>query len=375
MNTRQWMPAATIVMGLAAPVAAQDAAPASQDPAYVERVAAIERQAQSRNATPEELTQDLDKMTMLYKAQVMGELRAKIAVEGKIVKNAPYAAEAITESTQTLADGNRIVRKSVTRVYRDGEGRTRREDLDDGVVRGISIVDPVAGTSVMLQPDTRTAYANQPVFVMAGPGGSTTEFSGPAGRGRVMISADGRQGFVETVPGEEVVTKIAAEKQRLERQQAGADAPPPPPAPPLPGGANGAAGVAPPPPPPAPLPARGGGRGGRDVAVARAEAGTTTREDLGRQNIEGVPATGSRVTTIIAAGAIGNDQPIKSVSDQWFSPDLQVLVLTKHSDPRQGETTYRLSNIVRAEPDRSLFIVPSDYTYKASGIRQRLESR
>ena len=63
------------------------------------------------------------------------------------------------------------------------------------------------------------------------------------------------------------------------------------------------------------------------------------------------------------------------MSEQWFSPDLQVLVMTKHSDPRQGETTYRLSNIVRAEPDRSLFMVPSDYTFKESGIREPLPSR
>ncbi len=111
---------------------------------------------------------------------------------------------------------------------------------------------------------------------------------------------------------------------------------------------------------------RGGGRGG----MARAAAGETVREELGTQTVEGVAATGTRTTTTIAAGAIGNLQPIKVVSEQWFSNDLQVLVLTKHSDPRSGETTYRLVNIVRAEPDRSLFTVPPDYTIKGSGIRQ-----
>ena len=69
-------------------------------------------------------------------------------------------------------------------------------------------------------------------------------------------------------------------------------------------------------------------------------------------------------------GAIGNLQPLKVVSEQWFSRDLQLLVMTKHSDPRSGETTYRLQNIVRAEPDRSLFAVPADYTLKASDIRE-----
>ena len=104
--------------------------------------------------------------------------------------------------------------------------------------------------------------------------------------------------------------------------------------------------------------------------MARAAAGETVREELGTQTVEGVAATGTRTTTTIAAGAIGNLQPIKVVSEQWFSTDLQVLVLTKHSDPRSGDTTYRLVNIVRAEPDRSLFTVPPDYTIKGSGIRQ-----
>jgi len=63
-----------------------------------------------------------------------------------------------------------------------------------------------------------------------------------------------------------------------------------------------------------------------------------------------VIANGSRSTTTIPAGQIGNEQPIQIVSEQWVSPDLQVLVLTKHTDPRSGETTYRLNNITRVEP-------------------------
>ena len=95
--------------------------------------------------------------------------------------------------------------------------------------------------------------------------------------------------------------------------------------------------------------------------------GTVNKEDLGQQVIEGVVATGTRTTTTIAAGSIGNEQPILIVSEQWFSPDLKVLVMTKHSDPRTGETTYRLTNIVQTEPARSLFEVPADYTIKDVG--------
>ena len=94
-------------------------------------------------------------------------------------------------------------------------------------------------------------------------------------------------------------------------------------------------------------------------------------ETLGPQLIEGVTATGNRNTTTIAAGAVGNEQPITIVSEEWKSPDLGVLVLTSHKDPRSGESSYRLVNIVRGDPDPSLFQVPADYTIKESGIKRR----
>jgi len=59
-----------------------------------------------------------------------------------------------------------------------------------------------------------------------------------------------------------------------------------------------------------------------------------------------------------------------TVSEQWMSNDLKVLVLTRHSDPRSGETIYKLQSIVRAEPDRSLFMVPPDYTIREQRVRQ-----
>ena len=95
-----------------------------------------------------------------------------------------------------------------------------------------------------------------------------------------------------------------------------------------------------------------------------------TRDNLGQHNIEGVIATGTRSTTVIPAGGIGNLQEIRIISEQWFSPELELLVLTKHSDPRVGVTVYRLTNIVRAEPDPALFMIPGDYTIKERGVRQ-----
>ena len=257
-------------------------------------------------------------------------IATRVPVEARVTPGAPYSAEAINESTQTLADGNRITQKSVTRVYRDGEGRTRREEVtDSGEMVHVSIVDPVAHTSYMLDPRTRVAY-----------------------RGSMMIAMP--RVFATGIPPTEAdkrATEVAAVKMRtaMEQQDATAHsgmvvmpAPPPPPPPPPPG-FNGA---------------------------VMGEANETSKEDLGRQTVEGVAATGTRTTWMIPAAAIGNLQPIKIVSEQWFSPDLQLLVLTKHSDPRTGDNTYRLQNIVRAEPDRSLFTVPPDYTVKESGIRR-----
>jgi hypothetical protein len=106
------------------------------------------------------------------------------------------------------------------------------------------------------------------------------------------------------------------------------------------------------------------------VAAAVGGSGRTVKEDLGNQIVEGVMATGTRSTLTIEAGAIGNVQPIHVVSEQWYSEDLKVLIMTKHSDPRSGETTYRLTNIVLAEPQRALFEVPADYTLKDSVIRR-----
>jgi hypothetical protein len=85
-------------------------------------------------------------------------------------------------------------------------------------------------------------------------------------------------------------------------------------------------------------------------------------EDLGKQTIEGVNAEGSRTTTTIEAGAIGNDRPIQIVSERWYSPELQTVLMTKTTDPRMGESAFSLTNVHRGEPGAYLFQVPAGYT-------------
>jgi hypothetical protein len=72
----------------------------------------------------------------------------------------------------------------------------------------------------------------------------------------------------------------------------------------------------------------------------------------------GSPAIATRT---IPAGAIGNEKPIAIVSERWFSPELNIVVMSRDVDPRSGETFYRLTSVKRGEPPPELFKVPADY--------------
>src|SRR5215831_13389401 len=71
----------------------------------------------------------------------------RVGLEPSVVKGAPYSADVVNESIQVLSDGNRIVHRSTSRVYRDGEGRTRREEDRPSGSPSVVISDPVAGSS------------------------------------------------------------------------------------------------------------------------------------------------------------------------------------------------------------------------------------
>jgi hypothetical protein len=286
-------------------------------------------------------------------------VEARAAVESRITTGAPYSAEAVTESLQVLSDGNRIARKTTTRVYRDSEGRTRREHLTSaGTVQSVTISDPVAGSMYVLNPAERTAHRSGVIMAGAGggfgvasvaPGSSGTVTAARTADGGVRVSASGSN---EAGRRRETEAQSAGVAAGSVTSSAAAGS----------GGAVPVAGGIAYPPEAMTMP--------RMVAPGYA-GGPVNKEDLGQQVIEGVLATGTRMTTTIPAGSIGNEQPILVVSEQWFSPDLKVLVMTKHSDPRSGENTYRLTNITQTEPARSLFEVPADYTLKDSVIRRQ----
>ena len=114
----------------------------------------------------------------------------------------------------------------------------------------------------------------------------------------------------------------------------------------------------------------GGGPGGE--AAADKEVVTTS---LGTQTIGGVTAEGTRYTRTIPAGQIGNVKAIVIVTERWYSADLQMVVMTKRTDPRSGETVFQMTSIARTEPAASLFQVPADYTVAQMNPHVRGASR
>ena len=278
---------------------------------------------------------------------VQGQMLVTMPVETRALKGAPYSAEIATDSTQTLSDGNRIVQHSTGRVYRDREGRVRREEDRPSGTPAISIVDPVAGVSYSLDPESRIAWK------------STTRASEEVTKEIVRQALEARResvgrGAAPPTPGSDEAQRLEEERRKVEAEVATARM----------GGGGRGVGV-------------GGGRvgGGRGRGEpGRGGVEQHSDEQLAPRQMEGVRVEGHRTTTTIAAGAIGNEQPIKIVSEEWVSPELKVLVMTQRKDPRSGDSSYRLLNVIPRDPDPSLFQVPGDYTIKETGIR-RLESR
>ena len=261
--------------------------------------------------------QDGPKTNVMYQSVSSGSGGVVTAVAGRMfgspVQGAPYSATIANESVQTLADGNRIVQNSTGTTARDSQGRTR-QDAALPPIGNLSatdaphivfIMDPVAQVSYTLNLTDKTAQKMS--MPSATPAAST--------------------------PGTPVPTAFASQKLFVQQSGSvsGADAPPPPPA----------------------------------IAMVRAigseEHAEVSTEDLGTQTMEGLLVTGTRTTRTIPAGEIGNEKPISIVTEVWTSPDLKTIVYSKRSDPRMGEQTFKLTNVVRGEPEASLFTVPADF--------------
>lgn len=240
-------------------------------------------------------------------------------LQGAPVQGAPYSATITNESIQMLQDGNRIVQTSSGTTARDSQGRTR-QDAPLPTIGNLSaanaphlvfIQDPVTQTSYTLDLTDKTAQ-KIPTFsaTTGGPGAA-------GGSGNVVIMQ------MRTAGPMGGLTAAAV--------------------------AGSAAGAMPPP------------MLWIQKGVTANDQVQPTTQDLGSQTMEGALVNGVRTTLTIPAGQIGNDRAIDIVTEVWTSPDLKTVVYSKRSDPRMGEQTFQLTNIVRAEPDPSLFTVPADF--------------
>ena len=180
----------------------------------------------------------------------------------------------------------------------------------------VIIQDPVAGTSYTLNLTDKTAWKNPMPPMTAGGTASGVNVSGTAvGTNTVFVHAGGDAAQMPDIAPPPLASQIFFQKRLAE------------------------------------------------------DAGEVTTEDLGTQVMEGVQVTGTRSTQTIPVGKIGNDRPIAITTEVWTSPDLRTTVLSKRSDPRLGDQTFKLTNIQRSEPDPSLFTVPSDFKITEGGAK------
>jgi hypothetical protein len=238
---------------------------------------------------------------------------------GSPVTGAPYSAQRVSEHVQVAADGTRFTQNNRQEtIYRDSQGRLRTErsmmmgpNAPADVPMVIEIQDPVAGFSYTLDAQNKVAHR----VVLQTPEMRRQAPTGIGGGGGARVGggvAAGVGGGVET--------------------------------------SNTRAGVL-----TGMIPAPAAG------AVTSRSRPEMQQEDLGTQVIEGVVAQGHRSTMAWAAGTQGNDRPFQVVNENWFSPDLKEMVLSKTIDPRSGESTTKLINISRNEPSADLFIPPAGY--------------
>jgi hypothetical protein len=222
----------------------------------------------------------------------------------KPVLNSPYQAQTTNETTQHLADGNVIQNTHTSKVARDSRGRTWTEETLEKM--GPWSSDSGPHTIVFISdPVAQASYVLHPETKTAEKLPFEKPPIGKAGESGVstkMLSIGG------AVAGGAVVSTTISTK----------------------GGPQ--------------------------------EPGDQQIENLGTQQINGVAAQGKRVTRTIPANTWGNQLPIVTVTETWYSPDLQTVVQSKRDDPLIGENTFSLNNIQKGEPPADLFQVPSDYT-------------
>lgn len=261
-------------------------------------------------AGPVEAVSTSPGMQMQMKVSTMG-LRVNDNMDASPVKGNPFCGTITSEHTQVFADGNRIHTTDTSMVCRDSQGRIRREAEinllgaapQKDLPKMVTILDPVAGVRYVLDSNMKIARKMpiQPFALSPDAAAQTSGHVAVVVRNDAAVTSGGGPG------------NVMFYSSAMATKTAGPDPNPP------------------------------------------------NVENLGDQTINGIHASGTRVTTTIPAGSMGNEQPILVQSETWSSPELKATVMTKHTDPWAGELKTQLTNVNNSEPDPSLFIVPSDY--------------
>jgi hypothetical protein len=281
-------------------------------------------------------------------------------IGSQVVTGRPFSATEERHSVQMLGDGTHIGTSETNRLFRDEQGRTRVERAGGNVM----IFDPVAGFSAELIPATKEVSKNN-VMVREGRILAKIGVDGPDALRNKLAKLREELAQMQKQYGEAHPRVVELRRQISDAEKAVAAAPQPV--------AIGESLRAQLQTPYADWLSSQQAGGGRTLSVTTADGPIVLRvasgdngavESLPAQMVNGALAQGTRTTETIPQGKIGNDRPIKIVNERWISNDLQMLVKSTSSDPRFGDTTYQLTNIVQSSPDPSLFQIPADYTVR-----------
>lgn len=330
-----------------------------------------EAAAEARAAWAEASRAQLERQVAIGEA-----LEATLGVAGemggaqRVVKGAPYCAEAVHETVQWLADGNggapnRIVRQQSSQLCRDGEGRTRQE-VERGGRKLVYLRDPVARESWVLDPERKTARrlgSTRSPDLLGVDSAAWREYAermrewarDMAGAARASHATPPTPPTPPTapvpptpmaapapLPAPVVITRSSDGDTRTETREVRVMR--------VPGGASGDWVM------PAPVQLR---------ALQMAPRGAGTVSPLPAREQDGLRLNGERTSWVIEAGKVGNEKPITITREVWTSPELMLTVSSRDFDPRSGETSYRLKNVKRGEPDAALMKVPADFNKPA----------
>ena len=271
----------------------------------------------------------------------------------------PIAAEFVTVHHQDFTDGNRISRTTASVIYRDAAGRIRRESqlsvpgLPAGIAAAtfITIVDHQLGCGWVLDPQEMVAHR----YELNGAGPSYVARLSAQGSGSGLHSPDSKpagEGAANTVDNPRWRLHARAPHRAGPSQDYAA----------APGAMSSGAASS----------QLGSSFQPEETGFASAPAmridqpflaapNPVRTENLGEEIILGFRVHGTRVITTLPPGEIGNAGPIDIVSEQWFSPDLELVMRSMHRDPWGGEFTTTVTKVSRGEQAAWLFQVPARY--------------